>query len=124
MNFQKIMLLLPREAKSQSRFIGWEPQLAHHGSPNVGAGVPAAALAAALGAWRVGTDVYTAVQQAGYGVEVAQGLYDYVNSRFWNEQETQEYLDATERNDVFVSLCVAVSESVRASTLPKEGMLL
>ncbi len=39
-----------------------------------------AALALALGAWRLGTDVRQAVQDGGYAVHVAQGLYEYINS--------------------------------------------
>lgn len=47
-----------------------------------------AALAAAVAAWRVGTDVYQAVQQAGYGADVAAGLASYISSRYF-EADTQ-----------------------------------
>lgn len=44
-----------------------------------------AALAAAVAAWRVGNDVQQAVRDAGYAVEVAQGLSEYVSSRFYTD---------------------------------------
>lgn len=46
-----------------------------------------AAVAIAVAAWRQGTDVYTALQQAGYAWEVAQGLTEWVGSRFFNPEQ-------------------------------------
>lgn len=46
-----------------------------------------AALAAGVAAWRAGNDVYEAVRQAGYGWEVAQGLAEYVGSRFYHDAD-------------------------------------
>jgi len=46
-----------------------------------------AALAAGVAAWRLGNDVQQAVRDAGYGVEVAQGIYDYIHSRFFDPDE-------------------------------------
>lgn len=46
-----------------------------------------AALAAAVAAWRVGNDVATAVSNAGYAADVAQGLAEYINSRFFSDSE-------------------------------------
>lgn len=53
-----------------------------------------AALAIAVAAWRVGSDVAQAVQQAGYAWDVAQGLAEYVQSRFFDDtQPTEEAVE-------------------------------
>lgn len=48
-----------------------------------------AAVTAAVAAWRTGQDVRAVLSDLGYASEVVQGLYEYVNSRFFNPSQPE-----------------------------------
>lgn len=78
-----------------------------------------AALAIAVAAWRQGTDIAQAVQQAGYAWDVAQGLAEYVQSRYFREEEVPPLTTTTQSQQEDVPMSAQVKRARVSAGAPR-----